>query len=316
MALLSFANISATGLGPVAAGWIEANSHFEWRWIQRFNAITAALSILLIYVFMPETRMPVLLTRRAKQIRKETGDARYCSRAELELPSLRTLLYISCTRPLVLLLTEPVVASFSAWIGFAWGILYGLVESVAPAFRSIHGFGTGEVGTVFLALVFGALFGILSNFHQDSLYRKHFPRRGPEARLCWAMAAGVMFPAAEFIYAWTSFPSVPWIAMVIGITLFMWATFVIYLAGFSYLADCYGPYASSAIAGQSLCRNVVGASFPLFTTQMYNALSYKWGNTIFGGIATLMIPIPFVLFRYGPAIRMKSTFSRQAMGIQ
>ena len=39
MALLSFANICATGLGPVAAGWIEADARFEWRWIQRFNAM-------------------------------------------------------------------------------------------------------------------------------------------------------------------------------------------------------------------------------------------------------------------------------------
>jgi hypothetical protein len=36
--------------------------------------------------------------------------------------------------------------------------------------------------------------------------------------------------------------------------LFMWATFIMYLAVFTYLADCYGPYASSALAGQSLLR--------------------------------------------------------------
>jgi hypothetical protein len=34
----------------------------------------------------------------------------------------------------------------------------------------------------------------------------------------------------------------------------MWATFIMYLAVFTYLADCYGPYASSALAGQSLFR--------------------------------------------------------------
>jgi hypothetical protein len=34
MGIFTFAAISATGVGPVAAGWIEANPHFEWRWIQ------------------------------------------------------------------------------------------------------------------------------------------------------------------------------------------------------------------------------------------------------------------------------------------
>ena len=44
-------------------------------------------------------------------------------------------------------------------------------------------------------------------------------------------------PAAMFIYAWTSFPNVPWIAPCIAVALFMWATFIIYLAVFTYLAD-------------------------------------------------------------------------------
>ena len=35
-------------------------------------------------------------------------------------------------------------------------------------------------------------------------------------------------------------------------------------------------------------------AFPLFTQQMYNALTYKWANTVFALIATIMIPIPFV----------------------
>ena len=94
----------------------------------------------------------------------------------------------------------------------------------------------------------------------------------------------------------------------------MWATFQIFLAAFSYLADwydffhplclvpdvtpwrSYGPYASSAIAGQNLFRNILGTIFPLFTTQFFNAVTYKWGNTIFGYVAVLMAPIPFVRF--------------------
>ena len=78
-------------------------------------------------------------------------------------------------------------------------------------------------------------------------------------------------PIAMFIYAWSSFPFVPWVALTIGITLYIGATFIIYLAAFNYLADwwvrlstdchnyssprfsfSYGPFASSAIAGQSL----------------------------------------------------------------
>lgn len=60
------------------------------------------------------------------------------------------------------------------------------------------------------------------------------------------------------------------------------------------MALSYGPYASSALAGQSLARNILGTVFPLFTQQMYRKLTYKWANTLFGCIALLMLPIPFV----------------------
>ena len=112
--------------------------------------------------------------------------------------------------------------------------------------------------------------------------RRYFPTRGPEARLYLVCFAAVMLPIGMFIYAWSSFVFVNWISLTIGITLFIWATFIMYLAAFSYLADwcefthslhvsdltcfdffsfflwisSYGPFASSALAGQSLASNL------------------------------------------------------------
>ncbi len=72
------------------------------------------------------------------------------------------------------------------------------------------------------------------------------------------------------------------------------SSFTIYLAVFTYLADCYGPFASSALAGQSLSRNLFGMAFPLFTAQMYDKLTYHWANTLFAFLALGMAPVPFV----------------------
>lgn len=122
------------------------------------------------------------------------------------------------------------------------------------------------------------------------------------------------------------------------------SSFTIYLAVFTYLADwyastevyvclrlicstsSYGTFASSALAGQSLSRNLFGMAFPLFTTQMYDKLTYHWANTLFGCLALLMAPVPFVcrpqsrprssrlrapqvLFYKGPALRARSKFA-------
>ena len=225
-----------------------------------------------------------------------------------------TLVKISCTRPLYLLFTEPVVFVFSLWIGFAWGILYVMIESIGSLFKTVYGFSTGETGSVFAALCIGSFAGCALNTYQERIYRRTHDARGPEARLYVALGAALLFPAGMYIYAWTAFPYVTWVAPCVGLAVFMCATYVIYQTVFVYLADCYGRWASSALAGQSLFRNAMGTAFPLFTTQMYSALTYKWANTLFALVATLMIPIPYVLFFYGSRIRAKSKISQKITG--
>lgn len=61
--------------------------------------------IIAILVIMKETRSGVLLTRLARKLRRETGNQRYRARVEDERGSLRTLIYISLTRPICKILT-------------------------------------------------------------------------------------------------------------------------------------------------------------------------------------------------------------------
>ncbi|KAJ7881180.1 MFS polyamine transporter [Mycena leptocephala] len=297
--------------------WIEMNPKLEWRWIQWIQMIICGCYSLLVPLVMRETRSSILLTRLAKKIRKETGDHRYRARIEDERASLSTLIFVSCTRPIHLLFTEPVVSSFSLWIGFLWGVLFCGIESIPGVFRDLHHFNIGQEGTVFVSIIAGTALGFASNFYQEHLYHKHLNRRGPEARLILACAAAIMLPISMFIYAWCSFPDVPWISLVIALTLsrrlvrleyFRWICLFILIHPLSY-----GPFASSALAGQSLCRNIMATIFPLFTKQMFATLGYNWANTMFALIAAVMVPIPFVLFFYGPAIRSRSRFSRIVM---
>ncbi|KAJ7723805.1 MFS general substrate transporter [Mycena metata] len=278
MAIYSLFATVGTGTGPIVGGWIELS--LGWRWIEWFHTIAAGVCIVLIYAVCEETRTGVMLTRKAKRLRAETGNSQYRAKAEDERGSMKKLLWVSATRPILFLLTEPTVLAFSLWIGFAWGILYSMFESIAPIFRNLYGFNQGQAGLTFIGITLGAFMGFATHFYQESLYRKHFSSRGPEARLYVACAAAVMFPTGMFIYAWCSRVDVHWIVPIIGITLFMWATFMIYLAVFTYLADCYGTYASSALAGQSLLRNLGGTAFPLFTETMYTHLGYHWGSSV------------------------------------
>ncbi|KAJ7636561.1 hypothetical protein FB45DRAFT_1138278 [Roridomyces roridus] len=150
-----------------------------------------------------------------------------------------------------------------------------ILRSIPGIFRDLHHFSVGQEGTVYVTISIGTALGFAGTFYQEALYRKFVDRRGPEARLILACGASIMLPISMFIYAWCSYDFVPWIALCIAITLFISATFLVYLAVFSYVADCYGPFASSALAGQSLCRNMMASIFPLFTKRMLDAMGYN-----------------------------------------
>jgi len=200
--------------------------------------------------------------------------------------------------------------------GLLWGVLYILIDSISGEFSGVYGFGVGETGTVFITVTIGSLLGYLANVYQERLYRKYVHRKGQEARLYIACVASVALPTGMLIFAWTARPDIPWIVPMIGLTLFMASAFVLYQVVFVYLADCYGPYASSALAGQSLCRNILATIFPLFTTQMFDRMTYKWANTLVALIAVAMIPIPYILFFYGSGIRQRSPVSKKILAIE
>ena len=90
--------------------------------------------------------------------------------------------------------------------------------------------------------------------------------------------------------------------------------------------DTYGPMTgASALAANGLARYLSGAAFPLFTIQsefavtqlvfrrmltesVYNRLGIAWATSLLGFISIGLLPIPWVLFKYGPRIRAKSNY--------
>lgn len=67
-------------------------------------------------------------------------------------------------------------------------------------------------------------------------------------------------------------------------------------------------YAASAMAGNVLTRTIAGGTLPLAGAAMYNALGPHWQGTLLGLLEVLIVPIPFVFYKYGHLIRLKSKF--------
>ena len=76
------------------------------------------------------------------------------------------------------------------------------------------------------------------------------------------------------------------------------------------MVDTYqSAYGASAIAANGLLRYILGAAFPIFTIKMLDNLGVGWAMSLLGFLSACMLPIPWVLYRWGPALRAKSKFN-------
>lgn len=313
MSLYSIAVYVSQGVSPYISS-VTVN-RASWRIMFWWQGGMALLTYVAMWLVLKETRGPVLLSRRAKKLTQETGRMHKC-RADDERMSFLIMVKVSLFRPMQYLILEPVVLSFSLWIGFLWGIIFISLEAI-PIVFSQYGWNSEQQHLALLTIAVGGAIGYFANFHQEKLYaaaaRKHGGKPPPEARLYYAAAGAVLAPVGLFIFAWTGRVGITPAAPLIGLTIFNAALYPVYLAVFSYLADCYERYASSALAAQSFLRNVFAAAFPLFSQQMYEQLTPKYASTVLACISAVLGVVPFALLKYGDQIRKRS---RAAMALE
>lgn len=62
---------------------------------------------------------------------------------------------------------------------------------------------------------------------------------------------------------------------------FAFGNVTVFISAGLYMIDVYGPLnGASAMVANGLVRYIMGVSFPLFTVQMYEALSVKWATLL------------------------------------
>ncbi|KAB8256316.1 major facilitator superfamily domain-containing protein [Aspergillus pseudonomiae] len=320
MSLFGFTSVVGIALGPfIGSAIVQIHKSDPWRWIFYIQIIYNAALIPVFYLILSETRPDVILKKRARKIRKETGRPVY-AQAELDKVSTLKLLQISFQRPTRMLLTEPVVIFFTLWISFAWGILYLFFSSVVQTYSTNYGWGIMATGLVQLAISVGAVIGTAINPLQDWIYQSSAKRNSekpgkpiPEARLYTAIPGSLLFAGGLFWYGWASMPDVHWIVPTIGITAAGIGIYSIYMAVVNYLTDAYEKYAASALSAASLGRNSFGAFLPLASPQLFSNLGFGWAGSLLGFIGIALSVVPVVLVLKGPQIRHRSPFMRESM---
>ncbi|PGH12497.1 hypothetical protein AJ79_04241 [Helicocarpus griseus UAMH5409] len=336
MALFSGAVLFGTGLGPMVSSFIV--HHVSWRWVYYMQAIVSGVVTVAVMFFFNETRGSVLLSRKARALNKwyerleeagyvgvdmpvpdmegmkQSQRIRWKVKADEERESIVKAVTISFYRPFLLLFTEPVVFFFSLWVSFSWAVLYLQFGSLPLVFQTNHGFDLQQSGAVFASICIGSIIATFLSIWQDKFVRRLGKISStPEGRLYFVCIESIMMPAGMFWFGWTSFSSIHWIVPCLAVACATIGIFSIYLAVFNYLADVYHRYASSALAAQSCCRNLLGGVFPLVVRAMFVNLGYPGASSLLGGIASLLTIVPWVLVFFGPKIRARSKIASEIM---
>jgi hypothetical protein len=83
----------------------------------------------------------------------------------------------------------------------------------------------------------------------------------------------------------------------------------VFLASVTYLVDTYGvENGASAIAANGFLRFLLGAVFPLFTIQLYEALGIHWAGSLFAFVSVVLLPVPWIFFWKGKSLRERSSY--------
>ncbi|KAL3419322.1 major facilitator superfamily transporter [Phlyctema vagabunda] len=318
MACFSYVAILGTVGAPIYAGFIDLT--LGWRWIEGIQGISNVPLLIIIALCLRETRGGVTLKKRAKALRAATGDDRYIAGMELERGDIKQMLHNSSVKAVQMLATEPVVFAFGLWIAFAWFVTFLFLSVIPITFQEKRGWNEGVAGLPYISLCIGVTIGFAANFLQIRKYNQIMESNHrhilPESRLYGAMWGSAFLPIGLFIYSFTQYGYLPWIAPTIALAPIAIGIFFIFESTYSFTSDCYGENSSSAIAGQGLMRNTLGAVAPLFATQFFHNLGSQWAGLLLACFGTLLTFIPFVMFKYGHLLRARSKLAKDLKGDQ
>ena len=160
IAITAFA--MAVFVGPFASPFIGGfitMSYLGWRWTMYISAIMGFLGFGLTLVFCKETYAPIILVGKAGELRRLTKNwGIHAKQEEIEV-DFHELLVNNFSRPLRLLVTEPIVLLVTIYMSFIYGLMYVFLSAYPLVFQKVHGMNQGVGGLPFFGLVVGQLLG-------------------------------------------------------------------------------------------------------------------------------------------------------------
>ncbi|KAJ5161151.1 hypothetical protein N7492_006543 [Penicillium capsulatum] len=326
-AILSF---GGPVLGPAIASYMGQTGVLSWRWTGWIILIMSGAIFALIIFFQPETYSPLLLKWKGKHLRQMTGDQRFRSEMDMERITLWDRIGGAMKRQFLITIHEPIVLLISLYMTVLYIVLFTFFDGYTYIFTDVHGLSQGLTNIVWVAMYVGIL---LSTLLVVPIYRAtkteftaaaHAADRAdptvdlhaldgvhtrPEIRLWFAMVGAPFIPISLFWMGWTDFPSVSVWSPIIASSFFGLGTICVFISSYMYVIDSYSIYAASALGFMTVSRYFAAGGMTIVGIPFYQNMGVHWTLTILGCISAIMVPVPYVFYRFGPVIRQWSRYA-------
>ncbi|KAJ5832113.1 MFS multidrug transporter [Penicillium riverlandense] len=234
--------MSAASFGPILGPIISGCAvQYGWRWVFRIDVILSG-SCWIGLLFMPETFSPVILKKKAAKLRKQTGSNSYFSRQELKNASWRDTMLPILTRPIMMLISEPIILSTAIYISLAYSLVFFFFQAYPIIYEGTYGFDVQTTSFIYIPIGIGAASSGLVTFYYDTIYEKA-KKRGKEwtsspelHRLPLSCLAGPAMAIALFWLAWSAKPNIHWAVPVLSGLLFGFGYQLVFISLLTHLA--------------------------------------------------------------------------------
>ncbi|KAK4611956.1 putative efflux pump kojT [Fulvia fulva] len=328
-----FTNEERRMLAPVAGGFIA--DRIDWRWTLWIGLAFVGAVWLLAVAFLPETFSPVLLQYKAKHLRALTGNDAFVAPTE-QGDGLAKRLRTNISRPIAFCTSEPIVLLLGSYLILIFVINFSFLNGLDFIFTDTYGISTGVASLAFVSITVGVLIDISTTHLHTRLCRRVLRRNcrafvkrkpadpsdesssvdteatiPPELSLIRAAIAAPFLPLSLFWLGWTNYSDINPASGYVATIFFGYALSAIFISSYQYIIDGYETYSSSALASITMARYVFSAGLVVATRPMYQGIGVQFVMTIMGTLALLLVPVPWLLMRYGDRVRARSKFARE-----
>ena len=156
--------------------------------------------VFLITIGMSETYKKSILEARAKKLGIKGPPQRQLSR----VGTFKFFATNTVTRPIRMLLTEPIVTFLDVYVAFTFGLLNAFFPAFPLVFRSQYHFDLGSIGLTYLGQTAGSAIGLIIELCTYHFYWKRIgqatkeqgstTKQGPEKWLFTAKIGAILLP--------------------------------------------------------------------------------------------------------------------------